>query len=292
VIEIARRPGFNRGEAVPIAMAHENELLKEEVRKFWNSGSCGEVYAEGLSLKEGLLQQARTRYELEPYLPGFAKFADGAGRDVLEVGVGMGADHAEWAESGPRSLTGIDLTERSIEFTRERLALLGLTSNLRVADAENLPFDDGSFDLVYSWGVIHHSPDTPRAVAEIYRVLRPGGEARVMIYHARSMVGNLLWLRYALLAGRPWRTMADIYAQHLESPGTKGYTVEEARTMFAGFSHVEVRPQLTFADLLEGQAGQRHRGLLLRTAKALYPRGLIRRAFPGHGMYLMIAARK
>jgi ubiquinone/menaquinone biosynthesis C-methylase UbiE len=116
--------------------------------------------------------------------------------DVLEVGVGMGADHLEWARHMPRSLSGIDLTERAIAHTATRLALYGLRSDLRVADAEKLPFRDASFDLVYSWGVLHHSPDTPRAVREVLRVLRPGGLARVMIYHAHSMVGYMLWLRY------------------------------------------------------------------------------------------------
>jgi SAM-dependent methyltransferase len=204
----------------------------------------------------------------------------------------MGADHLEWARSGPRSLTGIDLTPRAVKHTQARFDIYGLHSDLRVADAEQLPFADQSFDLVYSYGVLHHSPDTPRAVQEVKRVLRPGGVARVMVYHTWSMVGYMLWLRYALLAGRPTRTLADVYAHHLESPGTKTYTVGQARALFVGFSRVRVQSQLQFGDLLEGAVGQRHRGPLLTTAKALYPRWLVRRAFRHHGLALHIEATK
>ncbi len=266
--------------------------LKEVVQKFWDKNACGEIYAEGGSLRDQLERQARTRYELEPYILDFAGFGDGRGKDVLEIGVGMGADHWQWAKSQPRSLTGIDLTPRAINFTRERLGLYGLTSDLRVADAESLPFEDNSFDLVYSWGVLHHSPDTSRAIGEVLRVLKPGGEARIMIYHTYSMVGYMLWVRYALLAGRPWRGLRDIYAHHLESPGTKAYTVDEVRALLAGFTSIRPRVQLSFGDLLMGGVGQRHRGVLLSTAKALYPRRLIQCLLPNHGLYLLIQATK
>jgi SAM-dependent methyltransferase len=270
----------------------ESPAIKDRVQEFWEGASCGEVYAQGDLLPDRLEHQARTRYELEPYIRDFAHFAGGAGRDVLEIGVGMGADHLEWARAQPRSLAGIDFTRRAIAFTRRRLEAQGLTSDLRVADAEDLPWADDSFDIVYAWGVIHHSPDTPRAVGEILRVLRPGGEAKVMIYHASSMIGYMLWLRYGLLAGRPARRLREIYAHHLESPGTKAYSVAEARGLFAGFSRVEIRPQLGPGDLLEGGVGQRHRGALLSIARALYPRWLVRRFLPNHGLYLLIRATK
>jgi len=262
------------------------------VRDFWEATPCGEVYALGQSPGERLEAQARARTALEPCIRGFARFEDGRQRDVLEIGVGMGADHLEWAKAAPRSLTGVDLTGQAIAVTRERLALHGQRSRLLVTDAERLPFADASFDLVYSWGVVHHSPDTPAAVREIARVLRPGGRARVMIYHRRSLVGLLLWLRYALLAGRPGRSLDEIYAQHLESPGTKAYSPARAHEMFAGFSDVRVTSELGPGDLLLGAAGQRHRGALLDAARRLYPRWAVRRFLPGYGLYLLIEARR
>ena len=179
-----------------------------------------------------------------------------------------------------------------MDHTRQRLAASGLSSQLQTADAENLPFANNSFDIVYSWGVLHHSPNTPKAVDEVWRVLRPGGSARVMVYHTHSMVGYMLWIRYALLAGRPGRSLADIYAQYLESPGTKAYTVDEARKLFARFVHVEIETVLTHGDLLTSEAGQRHRGALLVIARAVWPRCLIRTFLPGHGLFLLARATK
>ncbi len=266
--------------------------LKESVREFWNAKSCGEVYAEGDSPAEKLAQQARERYILEPGLHQFAGFSQGTGKDVLEIGVGMGADHLEWAKSSPRSLTGIDLTDRAIQFTQERLGFYGLHSDLRAADAENLPFPDNSFDIVYSYGVLHHSPDTAQAIREVHRVLRPGGSARIMIYHSRSLVGYMLWLRYALAAGKPFRSLRDIYATHLESPGTKAFSESEARAMLASFSSADLQIGLGPGDLLEGAVGQRHRGIVLGVARALWPRWFIRSALRNHGLCLLITASK
>jgi SAM-dependent methyltransferase len=264
----------------------------QRVRNFWAEAPCGEVYARGESLAERLEAQARSRYQLEPYLRGFARFEDGRGADVLEIGVGMGADHVEWARAAPRSLAGVDFTRAAVDLTKKRLELNGFRSHLLVADAERLPFRDASFDLVYCWGVIHHSPDTQAAVREIHRVLRAKGRARVMVYHRRSLVGAMLWLRYALLAGRPWRSMRDLYAERLESPGTKAYALPEARELFAGFEDVEMRLQLSPGDLLLGAAGQRYRGALLRLARGCYPRWAIRRWLREWGLYMMIDARR
>ena len=264
---------------------------KQAVHDFWNAASCGEtLYLHG-SQRDAYAGQAAKRYELEPYIAAFAGFDEARDRDVLEVGVGLGADHQRFAEAGAR-LTGVDLTERAVEHTQQRLAAFDLTSRLQTADAENLPFADETFDTVYSWGVLHHSPNTPRAIDEVWRVLRPGGSARVMIYHEHSIVGYMLWIRYALLVGQPGRSLADIYANYLESPGTKAYTVKAARALFARFSKVEIETVLTHGDLLSSDAGQRHRGPLLMIAKALWPRWLIRKFMPRHGLFLLARATK
>ncbi len=269
--------------------------LKQDVKAFWNTASCGEEgYAIGPDEAARLTAQAEARYRLEPYLKPFAKFAEGQGCDVLEIGVGMGADHLEWAKSNPKSLTGVDLTDRAVAFTQARFKLTGHTSQLQVADAENLPFKPESFDLVYSWGVLHHSPDTPRAFREVCRVLRKGGTARIMIYHTWSLTGLMLWARFALLKGKPLMSMESIYSTYLESPGTKAYSKSQAKELCrqAGFSSCKVHIQLNHGDLLEGSVGQRHKGRLLSLAKALWPRPLFRVFTPFLGLYLMIEAKK
>jgi len=265
---------------------------KRAVLEFWDAASCGEAYAEGAEGAAAFAAVREARYRLEPYIATFADFDSGRGRDVLEIGVGMGCDHRRWALSEPRSLCGVDLTPRAVDFPRRQLTLEGLRSDMRVGDAESLPFKDESFDLVYSWGVLHHSPDTQQAFREVWRVLRPGGVAKVMVYHTHSLTGYMLWARYALLAGRPGRSLGEIYAEHLESPGTKAYTVDEARGLCEPFSQVDVGIQLNHGDLLLGHVGQRHGGVLLRAARALWPRPLLRRLCANLGLYLLITARK
>ena len=283
---------FALNQVPPIDPAHPSGGNdKSAVHDFWNRASCGEeLLLDGRDLA-GFELQARRRYQLEPYIRDFARFDEGAGRDVLEIGVGLGADHEQWARSGAR-LCGIDLTPRAIQATTERFRQIGLTSELGVGDAEQLPFADASFDIVYSWGVIHHSPDTPAAVREIHRVLRAGGIARVMVYNKRSIIGLMLWTRYALLRGMPWKSLTDIYSQHLESPGTKAYTKAQGKELFAAFSDCTVRTVLTHGDLLESDAGQRHRGPLLSIARRLWPRALIRSVTPHAGLFMLIEARK
>ncbi|MDS4021036.1 MAG: class I SAM-dependent methyltransferase [Candidatus Competibacter sp.] len=147
---------------------------KQAVREFWNQAACGEDLYLADTEKASYAAQARTRYALEPYIRDFARFEETRGLRVLEIGVGLGADHQQFAEAGA-DLWGIDLTGRAIEHTRRRLAAFGLTSHLAVGDAEHLDFPDEFFDQVYAWGVLHHSPDTSRAFAEVWRVLKRGG---------------------------------------------------------------------------------------------------------------------
>ena len=265
--------------------------LKQVVLDFWNEASCGERLLLDASDKPGYGTQMEKRYSLEPFVEGFARFEASRELHVLEIGVGQGADHQRFAQAGAR-LTGIDLTERAVKHTRRWFELFGLKSDLRVGDAESLQFVDETFDVVYSWGVLHHSPDTARAIDEVWRVLRHGGVATVMIYHKHSLVGYMLWLRYGMLAGKPWRSLSDIYANHLESPGTKAYTLDEARTLFRKFSDVRISTVLTHGDLLESAAGQRHRSWLLFLAKCTWPRPLLRSVMPRHGLFMLIEARK
>jgi len=103
----------------------KNSDLKSAVHDFWQENSCGEIYAKGIEYQEQLESQSRERYILEPHIFELACFNEGKGRDVLEIGVGMGADHLEWANADPKSLSGIDITLRVINFTRSRLELYG-----------------------------------------------------------------------------------------------------------------------------------------------------------------------
>lgn len=215
-------------------MAERRLDAKAEVKAFWEAEACGERYGD---------DQDRVRYELEPQILAFADFPSAAGKRVLEIGVGMGSDLLRWARAGA-DVTGVDLTERAVALTSRRLDEAGLGGDVRVADAEALPFESETFDVVYSWGVLHHSPNPQRAVAEARRVLAPGGRLKVMLYHRRSWVALAAWARFCLLRGRPLATLGDAVA-HIESPGTKAYTVREVRAMLEGMTDVSVRTTLT-----------------------------------------------
>jgi ubiquinone/menaquinone biosynthesis C-methylase UbiE len=261
------------------------------VKDYWEVASCGEdLYLHGTDLAD-YERQARERYRLEPCITPFAQFERYRDRRVLEIGVGAGADHEQFALAGA-DLTGVDLTGRAIAHTRRRLTLRGLSSELRQCSAEQLDFGDDSFDLVYSWGVLHVTPDTPRAIGEVLRVLKPGGEAKIMLYHKYSFVGYMLWLRYGLGKGHPRTSLTEIYAQYLESPGTKAYSTGEVQALFAKFEVDKIQTTLTHADLLTSSVGQRHRGRTLDIARLVWPRRLIKRFFSGHGLFLMVWARK
>lgn len=264
---------------------------KQSIMDFWNRASCGEDLYLKSTDAQGYTDHATARYALEPFILDFARFGDAKGKRVLEIGVGLGADHQLFAEAGAE-LFGVDQTDRALEHTKRRLAAFNLHSSLAVGDATQLEFPDGSFDIVYSWGVLHHTDDPPAAFSEVCRVLKPGGVARIMIYSKWSMVGIMLWIRFALLRLRPWTTMAAIYCEHLESPGTKAYTIAEARQLMRKFVDVRIWTELTHGDLLDSGAGQRHAGLLLSMARVLWPRWIIRTLFPTMGLFMCIEGRK
>jgi hypothetical protein len=117
---------------------------------------------------------------------------------------------------------------------------------------------------------------------------------KIMIYHKHSPVGWMLWMKYGLLKLKPFRSLTSIYAEYLESPGTKAYTVNEAYELTKLFPKREVRVQLSFGDLLDGNIGIRHKGFILSLAKIIYPRYLVKiiaKFFP-IGLYLLIKIKK
>ena len=163
-----------------------NQELKERVREFWQEHPCGTKFSDAeMGSREFFERTEEYRYEKEWHIPGAADFVATRGLKVLEIGCGIGTDGAQFAKAGA-DYTGIDLTEAAIDLARQRFAVSGLKGEFRVSDAENLDFPNESFDLVFSHGVLHHTPDIETAISEIHRVLKPGGRAMVMLYHRGS----------------------------------------------------------------------------------------------------------
>ena len=222
---------------------------KELVRQYWDDVPCGTgsiTYPEGSA--EYFEAIAENRNRLEPFIADYARFDKWAGRKVLEVGCGVGSDLLRFARVGAQ-VVGIDLSPKSVFLAKSRLHAYNCRGDVLVADAEKLSFKDNEFDLTYSWGVLHHTPNPARAIQEIYRVTKPGGEICIMLYHRHSLVALQLYLLFGLFALRPRRSLKDIIASHHESPGTKAYSVAEARRMFSAFKDLEIEVHLTPYDL-------------------------------------------
>ena len=156
-----------------------------------------------------------------------------AGRDVLEVGCGIGTHAAMLARAGAR-LTAIDITHRAVEATRRRFELFGLSGRIERADAERLPFQNETFDWVWSWGVIHHSSSIERCLAEITRVLRPSGRLFLMVYYRPSLVYYLHcgFIRGVVLGQLVRQRLQDIYVAASDGFYARTFTRKELQALF------------------------------------------------------------
>lgn len=185
---------------------------EQTVQDFWQDHACGDALVGGLRDRFGgdyetfFSDYDQFRYSMESHLPACLDGLDLDGKRVLEIGLGQGADSESLIRRGAR-WTGVDLTAESVERVRTRLTLRGLPfDGLRQGSVLGLPFDDNSFDLVFSHGVLHHVPEIRQAEKEIHRVLRPGGELVIMMYARWSLnylVSIALVRRAAVLAAYP-----------------------------------------------------------------------------------------
>jgi ubiquinone/menaquinone biosynthesis C-methylase UbiE len=238
-------------------------LAEEKIRaqEQWGQDPCGAKYARdhNLGTREFFEAVEQQRYnDYAPWMRRLMGFDQFAGVSLLEIGCGMGSDLLQFARGGALC-TGIDLTPRSIEITRHRFALYDQKASLMISDSERLPFKSNSFDVVYSNGVLHHTPDTEGAIQEVHRVLRPGGVAKIMLYHRNSLN---FWveivLRRGILAGEYLRgrsseqIMSRVieFSEHEARPLVKVYSRKQARELFNQFKDVKIDvEQLTRSEL-------------------------------------------
>lgn len=175
----------------------------------------------------------------------FARHIDYAalqGKPVLEIGCGAGGVTAVMGQAG-LNVSAIDLTRTAINFTQRRLQIAGLHVDLLHADAEQLPYRDDTFDLIWSWGVIHHSADMQRIIDGMYRILRPGGEVKIMVYHRHSLQNWIIGgLEQGILRGKLLTTSYDeILRQFWDGYLARHLTRRELSRMFARFRKVETQ---------------------------------------------------
>jgi ubiquinone/menaquinone biosynthesis C-methylase UbiE len=234
------------------------DQLKAEVRKFWNRQSCDTQVATAAKYSREYFEQIEAfRYFDQPFIHSFAQFSRYHGKKVLEVGFGAGTDFTQWLRAGARA-SGIDLTEEALRNLKHRIEAYGLPQpeSIQTGDAENLPFPSDQFDLGYSFGVLFLCPSTKKAITELVRVIRPGGELKIMIYNRRSIFVINRWIKFALLKGQPWRSLKWVLWHHNESLGTKAYTRKEVLELLDGLplESIQVHTEVTAADALSASA--------------------------------------
>lgn len=218
----------------------------DAVRSYWNSRPCNVRHSPmPVGTKEYFDQVEARKYFVEPHIVGFADFERWKGKRVLEVGCGLGTDTMNFARAGA-DVTAVDLSSASLDLARTRADLMGVADRIRFveANAEELTSSiTGEFDLVYSFGVLHHTPHPQRAYEQLRRLIAPSGELRMMVYYRWSWKSVELLIRSG--HGRFWR-FDEIVANESEAqsgcPVTYTYTPRtiSAELSRAGFTVTEV----------------------------------------------------
>lgn len=202
----------------------------EAIRSYWDEHIHDlEVATAEVGSPEFFQQLDHYRYEKLDYLARVIDFASYRGKRLLEVGCGAGIDLVRFARAGAE-VTGVDLAPVSIELARRNFEQRDLEAELLVMNGEDLRFDKDTFDVVYAHGVLQYTADAQQMISEIYRVLKPGGEAIMMVYNRRSWLNAL-------------SNVMGVELEHEDAPVLRKYTIGEFREMLDMFSTVHILPE-------------------------------------------------
>jgi SAM-dependent methyltransferase len=160
----------------------------EDVRDYWDRRPCNVRHSpRPVGTREYFDEVEARKYFVEPHIPGFAQFERWRGRRVLEIGCGIGTDAVNFARAGA-DYTGLELSPATLDLAQKRFDVFGLKGTFRLGNAERLPalFPQQRFDLIYSFGVIHHTPSPRDVIAGARELIQPDGELRIMVYAKNS----------------------------------------------------------------------------------------------------------
>jgi SAM-dependent methyltransferase len=215
-------------EAPPSGLASENTL--DAIRGYWNKHIHDLEIAQHPMGTKGFFEELEVyRFGKLEYLPRVVDFAAYDGKQLLEVGCGIGIDLVRFAKHGA-FVTGVDLAEVAVGLARKNLELHSISADIRTMDGEHLQLPDQSFDIVYAHGVLQYTNDPAAMIREIHRVLKPRGEAILMVYNRYSWL-NLL------------SRLFGVKLEHEDAPVLRKYSIRDFRTMLSVFSRVEIIPE-------------------------------------------------
>ena len=202
----------------------------DAIRRYWNERIHDlEIARHPVGSREFFEELAAYRYEKLDYLPRVVDFAGYRGKKLLEIGCGVGLDLARFAQGGA-VVTGVDLAEVSVNLAKENFAFKEVIGDLQVMNGERLQLAGATFDVVYAHGVLQYTADIRMMIEEIRRVLKPGGEAILMVYN-----------RYSWLNGMS--KLFGVKLEHEDAPVLKTYSIPQFRKLLSAFSRVEIIPE-------------------------------------------------
>ena len=213
-----------------------SQITVDEVRRYWDQRPCNVRHSPKPVGTRAYFDEVEARkYFVEPHIPRFAQFERWRGKKVLEIGCGIGTDTTNFARHGA-TVTAVDLSPQSLALARKRVEVYGLQDQVRFysGSAEELtqfvPVEP--YDLIYSFGVIHHTPHPERVVEQIRHYAKPGTTIKLMVYYRRSW--KVFWILMGYGKGRFWR-LEELIAEHSEAqtgcPVTYTYTQQEGRRL-------------------------------------------------------------
>jgi len=187
--------------------------LKQEIANYWNTQPCNIKHGKSTyGTKEFFNEISERRYYVEPHIPIFAGFSDTKNKQVLEIGCGIGTDAIEFCKNGAK-YTGTDVSDVSLNITDDRMKLYNFDATLKKTDLNEVPLEwIEKFDLVYSFGVLHHDPDIQKIIDNIHSLVKPGGTFKFMVYAKHSWKNAMIksgFDQYEAQSNCPWATTYD-----------------------------------------------------------------------------------
>ena len=194
----------------------------ESVKSYWDARPCNIRHSnKEIGTLEYFEEVEERKYFVEPHIPGFAQFDKWKGKKVLEIGCGIGTDAVNFARAGAEYF-GVELSKSSLDIAKKRFEVYGLKGEFLLADAENLDsiFSPQEFDLIYSFGVLHHTPDIKKSLLQLKNYLSVKTEIKIMLYAKNSWKQKMIDIGY------------DQPEAQYGCPVANSYSLEELENLF------------------------------------------------------------